>query len=75
MNPDDEDNNFDIFRDCLSVVIISKLSLPAKKTPKKRTGRRKPSQSKIIVTTPSTNDNETDNPEDLSDFVDVCPSI
>jgi hypothetical protein len=63
-----EDSNFQIFRDCLSTPLIEKSAeQPVKKTRKAR-GRKaaiKPIEHEI---------KESDDAEELSEFIGVCPS-
>jgi 5-methylcytosine-specific restriction endonuclease McrA len=66
-----EEANFQIFRDCLSTPLIEKFSTqPAKKTRKARgNGRRKTAINPVAVETEETND-----AEELADFIDVGTS-
>lgn len=64
-----EDANFQVFRDCLSNPLIEKSSQqPAKKTRKARV-RRKTAIKPVEATIEEPND-----AEELSEFIDVCPS-
>lgn len=64
-----EDANFQVFRDCLSNPMIEKSSQqPAKKTRKARV-RRKTAIKPVEATIQEPND-----AEELSEFIDVCPS-
>ncbi len=64
-----EDVNFQVFRDCLSNPLIEKSSQqPAKKTRKAQV-RRKTAIKPVEATMEEPND-----AEELSEFIDVCPS-
>lgn len=67
MIPSDEEANFEIFRDCLSTVVIEKLA-PATAKPKKRVKGRK-NEIKPVVAADG-GDGEADAAE-LSEFTEV----
>ena len=64
----DEVSNFELFRDCLSTVVIERLA-PATTKPKKRVKGRK-NEIKPVVRTTKEQDGETDAAE-LSEFTEV----
>lgn len=64
----DEVSNFELFRDCLSTVVIERLA-PATTKPKKRVKGHK-NEIKPVVQTTKEQDGETDAAE-LSEFTEV----
>lgn len=68
----DDGENFETFRDCLSVSIIAKLSSSNTQKAKKRSGRRRKSvrQDDPIHSTIDEHE-ERENVSELSEFVDV----
>ena len=68
MIPSDEESNFELFRDCLSTVVIERLA-PATTKPKKRVKGRKNEIKPVIQATNGQN-GEADAAE-LSEFTEV----
>lgn len=69
MLPDNEIANYENFRDCVSELVISKLSRTAK-TKKKRATKGRKNEIKPVVIAPSKEDTEDDAAE-LGDFIEV----
>lgn len=65
----EEQTNYEIFRDCLSTVVIEKLA-PASSKPKKRVKGRKNEIKPVASVSNGGDDGETD-AADLSDFTEV----
>lgn len=65
----EEEANYEIFRDCLSTVVIEKLA-PASSKPKKRVKGRK-NEIKPVASVSDGADNEETDAADLSDFTEV----
>lgn len=70
MIPENEQSNFEIFRDCLSNVVIERLA-PETAKPKKRVKGRK-NEIKPVV---QIGDSEETDANELSDFTEVCITI
>jgi len=68
MIPEDEQSNFEAFRDCLSTVVIERLA-PETAKPRKRVKGRK-NEIKPVVQPQNGEDGDTDARE-LSDFTEV----
>ncbi len=71
MNADENDDNFEIFRDCLSIPAIAKLSVPNHTKPKKRSGRRQKSNRKDAAAKLTCEGTDGNDLSDLSEFIDV----
>lgn len=69
MIPSDETSNFEIFRDCLSTVIIERLA-PATTKPKKKVKGRK-NEIKPVVNPTDDQENGGTDAADLSEFTEV----
>ncbi|KAI1371635.1 hypothetical protein F4677DRAFT_306589 [Hypoxylon crocopeplum] len=71
--PEDQQRNYDIFRDCLSTALIEKISQPQPK-PKRRSKSKKASSALQAPTPPPTEgepaDTDLGNADDLADFSD-----
>lgn len=67
MIAEEERDNFDVFLDCLSVVIVTKLSVPSKTSGKKRGGKGRKNEIKPVA-------QDESNAADLSEFVEVHDS-
>ncbi|KAI0844906.1 hypothetical protein F5Y00DRAFT_185667 [Daldinia vernicosa] len=66
--PEDQQRNYEIFRDCLSTALIEKISRPEPK-PKRRSKSKKRTSSSP-ASTQDTADTDLNNADDLVDFVD-----
>lgn len=71
MSTNEIDDNFEIFRDCLSVPAIARLSVSNQTKPDKRPVRRRKNSRKHVSAEPSQEETEADDLSDLSEFVDV----
>jgi hypothetical protein len=69
MIPPEEESNFEIFRDCLSTVLIERVA-PATAKHKKRVKGRK-NEIKPVVRVTNEEEGEADAAE-LSEFTEVC---
>ena len=72
MIPEDEQNNFETFRDCLSTVVIERLA-PETAKPRKRVKGRK-NEIKPLVQPQDGENGETDASE-LSEFTEVSRTL
>ena len=68
----DDGDNFETFRECLSVSIIARLSSPKTKVTKKRSERKRKNSRKNASAKPPIEETETDDISELSEFIDVC---
>lgn len=68
MLPDNEIQHYETFRDCVSELLISRLSPSAQKPQRKRVKGRK-NEIKPVITPASS---EEDDAADLSDTIEVC---
>jgi hypothetical protein len=71
MSTDENDDNFEIFRDCLSVPAIAKLSVLNQTGAKKQSGRRRKNHRKDASPELAHEETEADDVADLSEFIDV----
>ena len=71
MSAVENDDNFETFRDCLSVPAIAKLSVPKETSVKKRSERRRRNSRKDASMELVQEETATDDLADLSDFIDV----
>jgi hypothetical protein len=71
MSTNEDDENFEIFRDCLSVPAIAKLSVSNQTSAKKRSERRRKTSRKDASAELVQEETETDDLADLSEFIDV----
>ena len=67
----DDGDNFETFKDCLSVSAIARLSSPNAKNSKKRSARKRRHSRKNASAIPLIEETATDDISELSDFVDV----
>ena len=75
MNPegaDEDEHNYEIFRDCLSTSIIQRLATP-KRPVRKRAVKGRKNAIKPIAR--PTDEREVDDAEDLAEFIDVCKPL
>lgn len=70
MIPDDEIANYEAFRDCLSDLVISKLSPSADKAKKKRAVKGRKNEIKPVVR--PAEEVAASDAADLGEFIDVC---
>ena len=70
MIPEDEVTNYEIFRDCVSELVISKLSRGADKHKRKRAVKGRKNEIKPVVR-PVQEVEQTD-AEELGEFIEVC---
>ena len=68
---DDDNDNFETFRDCLSASAIAKFSLPNGKQTKKTPRRKRKNSVKNEAFDSSIDETSADNASELSDFFDV----
>lgn len=72
MNSSDDGDNFEAFRDCLSVSVVAKLSSPSAHKPKKRSARkRKNSRDNDRIESLVSTATEVASLSDLSEFIEV----
>lgn len=80
MIPDDEQDNYELFRDALSSTLLQTIALDAPKGRRRAKGRQKTAKSRDILgerTKISRSENAEDDSvnndaEDLAEFIDVC---
>ncbi|KAI1763668.1 hypothetical protein GGR53DRAFT_496528 [Hypoxylon sp. FL1150] len=76
---EDQQRNYDVFRDCLSTALIEKISQPESK-PKRRTKSKKPSSATAVPTSSPngesavTSESDLSNADDLAEFADYIAS-
>ncbi|GAB7361374.1 hypothetical protein MBLNU230_g1429t1 [Neophaeotheca triangularis] len=71
MIPDDENNNFDIFRDCLSTAIIEKLApVNSKPSSRKRGGKGRKNEIKPAAPVVSAEEQQENDAAELADFIE-----
>ena len=70
----DDGDNYETFRDCLSVSAVARLSSASTKGSNKRSGRKRRNSRKLASTIPSIVKVEEDDLSELSEFVDVRQS-
>ncbi|KAI1411578.1 hypothetical protein F5Y13DRAFT_165285 [Hypoxylon sp. FL1857] len=73
--PDDQEKNYEIFRDCLSTALIEKISQPQSKPKRKPRSKKSSSASPAPVSTSTLTENgdtegDLSNADDLADFAD-----
>lgn len=73
MIAEDEQANYENFRDCISELVISKLSPSADKAKKKRAVKGRKNEIKPVMR-PAEQD-ESNGAEDLAEFVDVSGPV
>lgn len=67
----DDGENFETFRDCLSISTIAKLSSSNTQKARKRTGRKRKSVRKDDSVNSNNEDQDSESVSELSEFVEV----
>ncbi|KAI0118053.1 hypothetical protein F4776DRAFT_263659 [Hypoxylon sp. NC0597] len=75
--PEDQQKNYEIFRDCLSTALVEKISQPRSKRPKRKPRSKRSSSSSSSAPPPPPQNGDTEeaeanlsNADDLADFAD-----